>query len=128
MLQAVMGPRDRNAKAVAHAGETLGVIKCLRAFHAEAVNDEEFLGIVHPSAQGGGERMSIAEVDADDPPRPGPDIGVRVERSDQRFDRKGKHASDTELRNAVDPGLAFVRKIIFLELRAALGADVLRLM
>ncbi len=113
MLQAVVRPGDRNPQSLAHPGKTLDMIECLRAFHAETVDDKEFLSVVHPGAQSGRERVSIAEVDADDPPRPRPDIGIRIERPDQRFDRKGKHARDAELGNSVDAGFALVRKIIF---------------
>ena len=70
MLQAIVRPCDRDAKAVAQAGKTLDVIKCFRTFHAKAIDDVKFLGVVHPGAQGGRERVPIAEVDADDPPRP----------------------------------------------------------
>src|SRR6202048_3498523 len=70
MLQPVMGPCDRDTEALAHVGESFHVIKRLRAFHAEAVDDIKFFSVVRPRAQGRRERVSIAEVDADDPPGP----------------------------------------------------------
>ena len=47
-----------------------------------------------------------------------------IEGPHKRFDRERKHAGNTKLWPAVNEGLALVRKVAFLKLRAPLRADV----
>ena len=68
--------------------------------------------------------MIETEIDADNPARPALHILVSIERPHQAFQRERKHAGDAELRDAVNAGLALMRQVAFLELRAALRADV----
>ena len=68
--------------------------------------------------------MAVTEVDPDDPLGPPLNIRVGIKLPHETFDRKRKHARDTELRDAVNAGFALVRQIAFLELRAALRRNV----
>jgi hypothetical protein len=117
-------PGDWDTPAAAHAGDALDVVERLGAVHPEAVDDKELLGVVHPCAQRGRKRVTESEVDADDPARSKLDVFVRIDRPQQALDRERENARNAELWKAVDAGLALVRQVALLELRAALRADV----
>src|SRR6516225_679819 len=100
------------------------MVKRLRAVHAEPIDHIELIKVVYPRTQRGRKWMPIAEVNTDDPARPGPDVGVRVESPHQFVNWEWEHFGDAQLRNAVNTGVTLMRQVAVLHLCASLGADV----